>query len=141
MPGIVSSRRLMMTERTRAPVIRNIAETLWSELPGHHRGALSKLLVHPDTIGSRHIDHRISTYQPKAYVEPHVHRIQEQVYHVLDGEGLMEMDGKQRVVRRHDVVFIPPGVTHALYNTGLAPLTLLVVTSPVSDAVPGEVPE
>src|SRR5487761_748690 len=116
--------------------IRNIAEVPWGELPGHFGGALSKLLVHPETTGSRHVDHRISTYQPKAYVAPHTHKVQEQVYHVLDGEGLMEIAGKRQVVRRHDFIFIPPGVEHALYNTGLGPLTFLVITTPVSDEVP-----
>jgi mannose-6-phosphate isomerase-like protein (cupin superfamily) len=117
----------------RVAVIRNIAEVPWDELPGHHDGALSKLLVHPQSLGSQHIDHRISSYAPKAFVAPHTHRIQEQVYHVLEGEGLVEIDGQRRVVRRHDVVFVPPGVEHALYNTGLTPLTFLVVTSPVND--------
>ena len=117
----------------REALIRNIAEVPWEELPGHHGGALSKLLVHPKTVGSRIIDHRISTYQPRAYVEPHRHKVQEQVYHVLGGEGLMEIDGKRQVVRKHDVVFIPPGVEHAIYNSGLAPLTFIVVTTPVSD--------
>lgn len=64
---------------------------------------------------------------------PHRYRGQEQVYHVLDGEGLMEIDGRRQVVRRHDVIFIPPGVEHALYNTGLGALTFIVVTTPVSD--------
>lgn len=125
-----------MTKPHREASIRNIAEVPWDELPGHHGGALSKLLVHPETVGSRHVDHRISTYQPKAYVAPHRHRVQEQVYHVLEGEGLMEMDGARRVVRQHDVIFIPPGVEHALYNTGLVPLTFIVVTAPVSDEGP-----
>ena len=122
--------------RERRPVIRNIAEVPWDELPGHHGGALSKLLVHPQTTGSRHVDHRISTYQPKAYVAPHTHKVQEQVYHVLEGEGLMEIDGRKQVVRRHDVIFIPPGVEHALYNPGLGALTFIVVTTPVSDESP-----
>ncbi len=120
----------------RVAVVRNIAEVLWDELPGHHGGALSKLLVHPDSVGSRHIDHRISSYAPKAFVAAHTHRIQEQVYHVLEGEGIMEIDGERRVVRRHDVIFIPPGVQHALYNTGLTALTFLVITAPVSDDAP-----
>ncbi len=120
----------------RKPVIRNIAEVPWDELPGHHGGALSKLLVHPETTGSRHLDHRISTYQPKAYVALHTHEVQEQVYHVLEGEGLMQIAGQKQVVRRHDVIFIPPGVEHALYNTGLGPLTFIVVTAPVSDDGP-----
>ena len=123
-----------MPERTAS--IRNIAEVAWEELPGHHGGALSKLLVHPDTVGARHIDHRISAYQPRAHVAMHAHRVQEQVYHVLEGEGLMEIGDGRRVVRRHDVIFIPPGVRHAISNTGLTDLVFLVVTSPVSDEAP-----
>jgi mannose-6-phosphate isomerase-like protein (cupin superfamily) len=123
----------MSKKLQREALIRNIAEVPWDELPGHFGGALSKLLVHPETTGSRHVDHRISTYQPKAYVAPHTHKIQEQVYHVLAGQGLMEIAGKRQVVREHDVIFIPPGIEHALYNTGLVPLTFIVVTTPVSD--------
>jgi mannose-6-phosphate isomerase-like protein (cupin superfamily) len=74
-------------------------------------------------------------YQPMAYVKRHKHKVQEQVYHVLDGEGLMEIDGERRVVRKHDVIFLPPGVEHAISNTGLVDLVFLVVTSPVADEV------
>jgi mannose-6-phosphate isomerase-like protein (cupin superfamily) len=52
---------------------------------------------------------------------------------VLDGEGMMEMDGKRQVVRKHDVIYIPPGVEHAIYNTGLTDLTFVVATTPVND--------
>ncbi len=121
-----------MTE-TYAPSIRNIAEEPWQEFPGHFGGALSKALVRPETVGSRQIDYRISTYQPMAYVERHSHRVQEQVYHVLDGEGMMEIDDQRRVVRKHDVIFIPPGVPHAIRNTGLGALTFIVVTTPTED--------
>jgi mannose-6-phosphate isomerase-like protein (cupin superfamily) len=68
-----------------------------------------------------------------AYVKLHKHKVQEQVYHVLDGEGLMEIDGERHVVRRHDVIFLPPGVEHAISNTGLVDLVFLVVTSPTVD--------
>ena len=116
--------------------IRNVVEVMWEDLPGHFGGAYSKMLVRPETAGSRRIDYRISTYQPKGYVEPHSHRVQEQIYHILEGEGLMEIAGRKRVVRRHDVVFVPPGVMHAIYNTGLADLTFIVVTSPPDDMEP-----
>ena len=115
------------------PVIRNIAEVLWEEPPAHYGGAYSKMLVRPETTGARRLDHRISCYQPKAYVAPHAHQVQEQIYHVLDGEGLMEIAGERRVVRRHDVIFIPPGIEHAIYNTGLVDLVFLVITSPPDD--------
>ena len=117
----------------RAAFIRNIAEIPWQELPGHHGGALSKLLVHPETAGSRQIDHRISCYAPMARVALHSHKVQEQVYHVLEGEGVMEIAGERRVVRRHDVIFLPPGVPHGLENTGTGNLVFLVVTAPVTD--------
>ncbi len=106
--------------------IRNIAEVPWKQFPDHFGGALSKPLVMPENAGTRHIDYRISMYQP-------THRVQEQVYHVLEGEGLMEIDGETRVVRKHDVIFLPPGVEHSIANSGIIDLVFLVVTSPVTD--------
>lgn len=112
--------------------IRNITEVLW-ETPPEHYDAHSKMLVNPASAATRRFDHRISSYQPKGYVAPHRHVVQEQIYHVLDGEGLMELDGERIVVRRHDVIHIPPGVEHAIYNSGLADLVFLVVTTPPTD--------
>lgn len=123
--------------RTPAPKressIRNIAEVDWEDLPGHFGGAYSKFLVHPETTGAKHVDYRISCYQPRAYVELHAHKIQEQIYHVLEGEGLMQVGDRRQVVRRHDVIFITPGVEHAIYNTGLTDLVFIVVTTPPRD--------
>ena len=118
---------------TRNTFIRNIAEVRWRQFPDHFGGALSKPLVMPETVGSQQLDYRISMYQPMAYVKVHQHKLQEQVYHVLEGEGLMHIDGKPHVVRKHDVIFLPPGVEHDIENTGLVDLVFLVVTSPVSD--------
>ena len=116
-----------------APSIRNIAEEPWQQFPAHYGGALSKALVRPETTGSRQIDYRISTYQPMAYVEAHAHKVQEQVYHVLEGEGLMEIDGERKLVRKHDVIFLPPGVRHSIQNTGLGDLTFIVVSTAIND--------
>ena len=116
------------------PVIVNIAEVLWEEPPAHYGGAHSKMLVRPEVTGARRLDYRISSYQPRAYVASHAHKVQEQIDHVLEGEGLMEMGDQRRVVRRHDVIFIPPGTQHAIHNTGLVDLVFLVITSPPDDA-------
>lgn len=120
-----------MTERK--SVIRNIAEEPWQQYPGHFGSALSKALVAPETTGAQLIDYRISTYQPMAYVERHVHKVQEQVYHILAGEGLMEIGDETRVVRANDVIFIAPGTWHGIQNSGLGDLTFIVVTTPVID--------
>ncbi len=117
----------------REAFIRHIAEVPWRQFPDHFGGALSKPLVMPETAGSRHIDYRISAYQPMAYVARHKHKVQEQVYHVIEGEGLMELGDRRQVVRKHDFIFVPPGIEHSISNTGTADLVFLVVTSPVSD--------
>jgi len=114
-------------------IVRNIAEVPWLEYPNHFGGALSKPLVTPDSALSKHLDYRISCYQPKAYVARHTHTTQEQIYHVLEGEGLIEIAGKNHLLRRHDVVFLPPGVEHLIQNSGLTDLVFLVITSPVVD--------
>jgi quercetin dioxygenase-like cupin family protein len=126
-------REIAMASDTNGAFIRNIAEVPWREFPNHFGGALSKPLVMPETAGSRRIDYRISMYQPMAYVARHSHRVQEQIYHVLEGEGLMEIAGKNQVVRKHDFIFLPPGVEDAISNSGLSDLVFLVITSPVSD--------
>ena len=113
--------------------IRNVVETPWQQYPGHFGGALSKALVRPETAGSKLVDYRISTYQPMAYVEVHKHKVQEQIYHVLEGEGSMEIEGKKQIVRKHDVIFIPPGLSHSIVNNGLTDLTFIVVTTPTED--------
>ena len=121
----------------RSAFIRNIAEVQWLEFPNHFGGALSKPLVMPQTAGAKHLDYRISMYQPMARVAVHTHKVQEQIYHVLEGEGLMQIAGKSHVVRKHDVIFLPPGIEHAIENSGLVDLVFLVITSPVTDEVVG----
>jgi quercetin dioxygenase-like cupin family protein len=117
-------------------VTRNLAELLWVQYPGHYNQALSKAIVTPETVGSRFFDHRISCYEPGAYVEDHVHKVQEQIYHVLSGEGILTVDGERRLVRANDVTYIPPGVRHELHCTGTDTLVFLVITSPPTDEEP-----
>ena len=52
---------------------------------------------------------------------------------MLEGEGLMEIAARTMFVRKHDYIFLPPGVEHAISNSGLVDLVFLVITSPVTD--------
>ena len=121
------------TKRAAQAKVLNIAEVDWQLLPDHFDGAYSKLLFGPETEHGTLIDYRISSYQPKGYVARHSHKTMEQIYHVLDGEGVMELSGERQVVRRHDVIFIPPGIDHSIMNTGLDDLVFLVITVPPTD--------
>jgi len=113
--------------------VANIAEIDWEQYPGHFGGALSKALVQPKTCGSRLVDFRISSYAPMAYVAEHTHAVQEQIYFVLEGEGILTLGDEKRVMRKYDYAFMPPGLPHSFTNTGLGSLVFFVVTTPVED--------
>lgn len=133
-PKQAATRRKTGAVLPRKASIRPNGLVEWEAPPAHYHGALSKMLVRPETCGSRLVDFRISVYQPRGYVAPHRHRIQEQIYYILDGEGMMEIEGERSIVRPHDTIFMPPGVEHAIYNTGLGDLRFIVVTCPPEDA-------
>ena len=113
-------------------IIRKGASVLWEEPPNHF-DAFSKMLVRPENADTSRLDFRISSYQPKGYVAPHRHKVQEQIYHIQEGEGLMEIEGERYVVSPQDTIFIPPGVEHAIYNSGLVDLIFYVITTPPED--------
>lgn len=115
------------------PLLEKMVNIAWQEYPGHFGGALSKALVDPANSGSSRIDFRISHYAPAAFVQEHTHKVQEQIYYVLEGEGVLTLGSERHVMRAHDYVYVPPGIAHSFTNTGLAGLVFLVVTTPASD--------
>ncbi len=120
-------------KRRETALVEAMARLAWREYPGHFGGALSKELVGPGNVGSDRVDFRISRYAPAAFVEEHVHQVQEQVYYVLEGEGVLTTDGERHLMGPHDYVYVPPGVRHGFSNTGTAGLVFLVVTTPAHD--------
>jgi len=44
----------------------------------------------------------------------HHHRLSEEFYFVLEGDGVMEVDGEEHAVGPGDAVLIPPGAWHRI---------------------------
>ena len=66
------------------------------------------------------------TLQPGASIGMHTHKDNEDVYVIVSGEGTFtDSDGKKTVVRDGDITIARPGDSHALANTGKAPLIFL----------------
>ncbi len=122
----------MAPERTGKAKVMRAEEAFW-ELPPGHVQAFSKMLVHPTNADTRHFDFRLSAYQPKGYAEVHVHQEAENIYYILQGKGIVELDGVRHLVEPHMVVHIPPGVRHGIFNTGLEDLVFIIVASPPYD--------
>ena len=107
-------------------------EAFWEQPPAHFE-AFSKMLVHPTNADTRYFDFRLSSYQPKGYAEVHVHEVAENIYYILQGKGIIELDGEKHLVEPHMVIHIPPGVRHGIFNTGLEDLIFIVAASPPTD--------
>ncbi len=114
-------------------LVEKMVNLPWKEFPGHFGGALSKALAGPENTGSSRLDFRISHYAPAAFVAEHVHKVQEQIYYVLEGEGILTLDDDRHLMGSHDYVYVPPGIRHSFTNTGIDGLLFLVITTPADD--------
>ncbi|MBD14167.1 MAG: hypothetical protein CMJ72_03255 [Planctomycetaceae bacterium] len=65
-----------------------------------------------------------------ACTAPHYHPLCEEIYYLLVGEGLMQIEDDVRRVTRGDAIAIPPGTRHQITNTGDVPLQFLCCCAP-----------
>jgi mannose-6-phosphate isomerase-like protein (cupin superfamily) len=70
-----------------------------------------------------------------ARVEPggttFLHRLRtSEVYYILRGRGQMHIDGERRPVAEGDAVYIPPGATQQIENTGAGELEFVCIVDP-----------
>jgi mannose-6-phosphate isomerase-like protein (cupin superfamily) len=71
-----------------------------------------------------------ATLEPGQATERHYHRVAEEIYFVLKGQGAMELDGETSYMRPGDAVLIPPGAWHTLENNGTSELRILCSCAP-----------
>jgi len=61
---------------------------------------------------------------------PHHHAKTEEIYYVLEGEGLMRVGKETQMVGPGDAIAIPAGQIHQITNTGTGTLTFLCCCAP-----------
>lgn len=86
------------------------------------------------------LSHRNSTVRQQSLAEAtlppgqattrHYHPRSEEIYYILSGTGLMEIESEQRAVAPFDAIAIPPGAVHQITNVGEIPLVLLCCCAP-----------
>jgi len=67
--------------------------------------------------------------EPKVEIEPHTHKEEEEVYYILEGKGLMKVDGDEREVGPGDTILTLKGSTHSIKNIGNVRLRMVVFTT------------
>jgi mannose-6-phosphate isomerase-like protein (cupin superfamily) len=67
---------------------------------------------------------------PGMSTAPHYHPRTEEIYYILEGTGVMIVDGDARNVVPGDAIAIPPGAIHRITTTSAAPLRFLCCCAP-----------
>ena len=84
-------------------------------------------------LGARKLGYNVTRIDPgKAAYPAHNHRINEEMFLVLAGEGELRIGSERRSVRKGDIIACPPGgpeTAHQLRNTGSGPLEVLMVST------------
>lgn len=67
---------------------------------------------------------------PGASTTPHRHPKTEEIYYIVAGQGLMQVDEESSEAGPGDAVAIPPGARHQITNTGSSMLKFLCCCAP-----------
>ena len=82
-------------------------------------------------LGSQDVTQFVGVIPP-GYAGMHSHTYDEVIY-VVEGEGLLHIDGRDTPISAGSCIHLPPLVEHCLENTGDAPMRVLGVFHPAGD--------
>jgi len=93
-------------------------------------GCLLRELLHPDKVDlAVRYSLAHATVQPDQTTQPHRLATSE-VYYILEGYGEMFIDDESQWVEPGNVIYIPPGATQYIKNTGDHELEFLCIVDP-----------
>jgi quercetin dioxygenase-like cupin family protein len=68
--------------------------------------------------------------EPGGGTPPHIHRREDESFHLLDGQLTVQVGGDTITASAGDFVLLPRGIAHSFKNTGNGPAKALVLTTP-----------
>jgi mannose-6-phosphate isomerase-like protein (cupin superfamily) len=101
-------------------------------------GRMFRLLACPD-VGCASVTQFVG-YIPVVRAPDHFHRYDEVVY-VMEGEGLLHVDGESAPVRAGTAIHFPAGLVHCLENTGPGEMQVLGVFRPAGSPAEAYYPD
>ena len=72
----------------------------------------------------------LMTLQPGEEIGSEVHPDRDQFFRIEEGEGAIDIDGRENRVEDDFAVIVPAGARHNVRNTGSAPLRLYTIYGP-----------
>ena len=94
---------------------------------------VGKYGVISERIGAKELGYSLTVVPPGKRVCPfHNHHINEEMFFILEGTGLLRFGDQEYPLRAHDVIAAPPGkreVAHQIINTGQTELKYLALST------------
>ena len=72
----------------------------------------------------------LNAFEPGQEHALHAHAGQDKVYHVIEGNGLFLLEGKELPMTAGDLLVAPEGVPHGVRNSGSGRLLVLAILAP-----------
>lgn len=88
-------------------------------------------ILHPDK-GNFDIRYSLAHAKVKTKKSTRLHRIKKasEVYYIIEGSGIMYINGKKFKVKAGCTIYIPPGSAQCIKNTGNRDLKFLCIVDP-----------
>lgn len=86
-------------------------------------------LIDPENSPSKNLKMGLTTVYADGKTTGHSHPDHEEIYFVLQGKGRMIVGDDEYEIKTGDSLYVPFGLFHTTYNTGILPLQLLWVTA------------
>jgi len=97
--------------------------------PPHHTKTLDRKLI-DETCDARHFALWHGEVEPGGIAEAHIHEEMEQVFIILEGEGLFKVGSEEQRMGKGAIIFVPPRQTHEIHSVGGSTLKLLIFMAP-----------
>jgi len=72
----------------------------------------------------------LNSFEPGQFHALHSHEGMDKVYQVVEGQGVVLLDGRELPIEQGELVVAPEGVPHGIRNTGTGRLLVLAVLAP-----------
>jgi mannose-6-phosphate isomerase-like protein (cupin superfamily) len=105
----------------------HLEEQPWNTAPD---GAVAREIASPTNSRAARLSIADIVIAPGVVVTPHYHRVIEEIYYVVAGEGIMMLNGETQTVRVGDAIVILPGEKHSIRNATDKELRLIVTCNP-----------
>ena len=92
--------------------------------------SLAKEFLGPRNSPLKNLSIANITIPPGVRVKKHYHLESEETYHIIEGSGIMHLDGEDAPITKEQAVAIAPGQWHSIYNPNETDLVMCVTCSP-----------